>query len=260
MGVSDRAEQIAAHLVGHALGFDLTHFDVGGRQGVVDFRGVAPGSAVVSLEVTLLGDPRAFEWRGLLERDGGVWPAAGRWDYRPASYGASYRRAREACVRIARECDRLGLEGPHLLPPSSQAAGGPGWCEQVDLGARLSRAPWEREPGIHVYPPVRVEVVDPEGHDLSDLLERWRELPHVGPHLRKLRTDHVADERHLFLVITGDRLPASLFTDDFSPPARRPRGFEGLDGLWVWSEFWHRYLALRGGDWAWEAFPQSADE
>jgi len=38
-------------------------------------------------------------------------------------------------------------------------------------------------------------------------------------------------------------LPARFFTNDFPAPTRSPEGFNGLDGIWVWSNYWHQFLA-----------------
>jgi hypothetical protein len=50
-------------------------------------------------------------------------------------------------------------------------------------------------------------------------------------------------------------LPPRFFTNDFPPPTRRPEGFDGLDGIWVWSNYWHQFLAWRAGTWQWLDFP-----
>lgn len=62
------------------------------------------------------------------------------------------------------------------------------------------------------------------------------------------------DEKHLFLVPVDEMLPARYFTDDFAPPNRAPVGYDELDGLWVWSNFWHRYLVCRDRTWTWVSF------
>lgn len=33
----------------------------------------------------------------------------------------------------------------------------------------------------------------------------------------------------------------------FELPASTPAGFDSVDALWIWSNYWHRYLALRNG-------------
>jgi hypothetical protein len=46
-----------------------------------------------------------------------------------------------------------------------------------------------------------------------------------------------------------------FFTDDFEAPSSALRGFEGIDAVFVWSDYWHRYLAFRNGLAAWNALP-----
>lgn len=257
--VARRAERIAALLVGHALGCRFEDFDVQGRQRAVDFRAELSDGSVVALEVTILGSDRALEWDGLRRGDGGWWPAEGRWNYRPHSYKVSYRRARAAAVHLAASCEEQGVDEPELLEPQTCAEWAAISRHLQDLSGRLSRVPWEPRNGIRVYPPTRVEFVDEAGPDLSDLLDRWVDAPHVTPHLRKLQQSG-ADEQHLFLVVTSDMLPALMFGDGFPRPARSPQGFSGLHGLWIWSEFWHRYLVHRGNSWSWMEFPTAPGE
>lgn len=254
-GVAERAERIAAHLVGDALGCDFVPHDVDGRQGAVDFRGLTTAGRHVALEVTLIGDPQALEWDGVLGRDAGWWPAEGKWNFRPDGFGESYKKSRAAAVRLASECDQHGVDDFDALEPRDPARWMRWWRDRQDLAGSLRRAPWEKRPGIRVYPPVRSEFVNPEGPDVGALVEGWLGLPHLQSHLDKVANDLEVDERHLFLAVTSDMLPARLFADDFETPLRVPAGFSGLDGLWVWSEYWHRYLACGPAGWRWMHFP-----
>jgi hypothetical protein len=76
-------------------------------------------------------------------------------------------------------------------------------------------------------------------------------------HVEKLHLTEGVAERHLFLVPVDEVLPARFFTHNFPTPTRAPRGYEGLDGLWVWSNFWHQFLSFRSGLWQWHDFPAS---
>jgi hypothetical protein len=74
-------------------------------------------------------------------------------------------------------------------------------------------------------------------------------------HVEKVRSVAAVDERHLFLVPVDEVLPARFFTNDFPAPTRSPKGFRGMDGIWVWSNYWHQHLAWRAGTWQWLDFP-----
>ena len=89
-------------------------------------------------------------------------------------------------------------------------------------------------------------------------MEQWLQIEHVSRHVTKTVAISSAS-RHLFLVPLDDVLPVRFFTDDFAAPARRPQGYDGLDELWVWSNFWHRFLGWHHGVWAWNKFPRSEE-
>lgn len=69
---SDRAERIAAHLVGHAAAASLVAHDVDGRQGVVDFLIRWPDGVAGALEVTLVVEHASIEWQALAAAEPGL--------------------------------------------------------------------------------------------------------------------------------------------------------------------------------------------
>jgi len=112
-------------------------------------------------------------------------------------------------------------------------------------------------PGVVLYQTTTAEFLDAASPDFSRTIETWLDLPHIAAHVEKTRLADGVTERHLFIVPVSEALPVSFFTDDFDTPVRVPDGFEGLDGLWIWSDYWHRYLVLRDSKWSWLAFPPS---
>jgi hypothetical protein len=56
-------------------------------------------------------------------------------------------------------------------------------------------------------------------------------------------------------VPVDDVLPARFFTNHFQAPTRSPESFRGIDGIWVWSNYWHQCLARLAGKWRWLDFP-----
>lgn len=100
--------------------------------------------------------------------------------------------------------------------------------------------------------------VDAAPADFSLVVESWHDQPHMASHIDKVRHTTDVSERHPFLVPLDEVLPARFFTDGFETPHLPPQGFDGIDALWVWSNFWHRYLAFRNGTWRWLGFPETS--
>lgn len=257
--VAERAEQIAAHLVSAWMQGTAEKYDVDGRQGAVDYIVTGSSGRTAALEVTLIARKRDMEWDGLARRDDRRWQAQDVWIYRPESTACNYKSARAAAIALAKLCEDNDVDSPQELAPRTRPEALRLWQLQNDLSGTLPRVHGKgMPPGIRTLPPVRCEWVDPDGPDLVDHLEQWRQLPHIAEHIRKLGDQHVATERHLFLIPTCDLLPSRLFTDDFDAPERFPEGFEGLDGLWLWSDYWHRNLLWTQGRWQWLDFPVSS--
>lgn len=106
---------------------------------------------------------------------------------------------------------------------------------------------------LQVFVPSRADFIESTDAHFALVLEEWLEIEHVSRHVAK--TAAVSLSRHLFLVPLDDVLPIRFFTDDFAAPSRRPHGNDGLDGLWVWSNHWHRFLAWYDGVRAWHEYP-----
>src|SRR5687767_8155632 len=108
--LASRAEDIAAHLVSHALGAEVKRFDVDGRQGAVDFMLSWPDGRRGALEVTLVTDPRSSGWQGLAAKEGWRWPAPSGWEFRLHGDDMPYRRARHAVLTAVELCDLAGVD------------------------------------------------------------------------------------------------------------------------------------------------------
>lgn len=256
--LSERSETIAAYLAGRCLGAEVTRFDTNGRQSAVDFILTWPDGRRGALEVTLVTDPESSKWQGQAVSDGWRWPASTSWEFRLSGEGMRYRETRDTVLRAVELCDRWEVETPELLPRNvldQEAA-------IVDLATvgKLRRVPFS--PGVRLLPAVRTEFLDASTSDFAAVVEGWLNLPHMPPHVEKLIRAEGVVERHLFLVPVDEVLPARFFTNDFPVPARVPRGYGGVDGVWVWSNFWHQFLVLRSGVWRWHDFPvrQPSDE
>lgn len=252
-GLADRAETIAARLVELGTGADVFRHDEGGRQGAVDFIMDWPDGRRGALEVTLVTEPRSAEWHGLAAQDGWNWPAATSWEFRPSSVTFPYRRTKNAVLRAVELCDLWRADGPDNLPIDALYSESElRWFLNDGIGTirrTLSR------PGVTVYQRTRTEFVEAAPSDFSYVIESWLDQSHMTQHIEKTRSAPNVDERHLFVVPVDDVLPARYFTDDFSTPTRPPTGYEGIDGLWVWSNYWHRYLWCRNRSWVWLDLP-----
>jgi hypothetical protein len=251
--LAKRAEDIAAHLVSDALKTTATNYDVDGRQSAVDFMLEWPDKRRAALEVTLVTEPQSSAWQGMAAREGWRWPATSGWEFRLSGPDLRYRRTREVVLRAVELCNRWNVDTPQKLPAEVlESHPDLAWLEQV--GA-LRRTPFK--PGVVLLPEVRAEFVEASPADFTAIVEEWLLLPHMPRHLEKLRLATAVVERHLFVVAVDEVLPARFFTDDFDLPRRGPSSTHGIDGIWVWSNYWHRYLSWRAGTWCWLDFPRT---
>lgn len=69
-GLAERAERIAAHLVGYETGAKVVLHDIGGRQSAVDYILVWPNGRRDAVEVTLVIDGASMEWQGMAMKEG----------------------------------------------------------------------------------------------------------------------------------------------------------------------------------------------
>lgn len=116
------------------------------------------------------------------------------------------------------------------------------------------------KPGVLLLPEVRAEFVEASTADFTTVVEGWLNQPHMPRHVEKLRLADGVTQRHLFLVPVDEVLLARFFTNDFPAPTRSPKGFSGIDGIWVWSNYWHQYLAWRTGTCEWLDLPPKDDK
>lgn len=249
---SGRAEDIAAFLVSRTLGAEARKFDIGGKQSAVDFTLGWPDGRRGALEVTLVMHPSSSAWQGLAAKDGWRWPAPSGWEFRLHGDDMPYRRVRRAVSRAVALCDLAEVETlDQLRGDKSTQDLDIDWLSRIGT---LRRAPWG-SPGVVLLPASRAEFVETAPADFASVIENWLLLPHIPRHIDKAKAVDAVQERHLFLIPVDDVLPARFFTNDFPAPTRRPKGFGGLDGIWVWSNFWHQCLAWVEGGWRWLDFP-----
>lgn len=227
--LTKNSERIAAHLVGRLLDAEATKFDIEGRQAAVDFMLTWPDGQLGALEVTLVTEPESSKWQSQAVSDGWVWPAPTSWEFRLSGPGMRYREVQKAVLRAVELCDQWNVKGPDSLPRS--VLDHEPEVEGLATVGTLRRTPLS--PGVMILPEVRVEFLDAAPSDFVSEVERWAGLPHMPRHVEKLRLTGEVAERHLFLVPVDEVLPARFFTDDFPPPTRAPRGYEGLDGVWM---------------------------
>ncbi|MFC7432887.1 MULTISPECIES: hypothetical protein [unclassified Agrococcus] len=250
-GFAERAEQIAAHLVGHATGASVTVHDRDGRQSAVDYILEWPDGRRGALEVTLVIDPTSIEWQGKAAKERWRWPAGTSWDFRPAEKNFHYKRTRQAVLRAVQLCDAWAVDTPADLPAEVLAIENDVSSFLADQTGTLRRSPFSA--GVTVYPCVRAEFRAPT--DFSQVVESWHVQPHLASHIEKVRKAPDVTERHLFLVPLDDVLPEKFFTDDFEVPQLPPQGFGGVDALWFWSNYWHRCLVFSDQEWRWLDLP-----
>lgn len=254
--LAGRAEDIGAHLVAHTLGATATKFDADGRQSAVDFMLEWPNGRRGALEVTLVTQPESAAWQGMAATEGWRWPAPSGWEFRLTGADMPYQRTRRAVLRAVALCDQGSVDAPDRLPADvvhddPEVA----WMNKV---GDLRRTPFK--PGVVLIPWVRAEFVEASTSDFTTVVEGWLHLPHMPRHIEKVRSTAAVVERHLFLVPVDEVLPARFFTNDFPAPTRSPKGFDGVDGIWIWSNYWHQFLAWRAGTWQWLDFPAEDDK
>jgi hypothetical protein len=251
--LSTRAEQIAAHLVGLETGAAVLPYDTDGRQAAVDFLLEWPNGQVGALEVTLVTEPASIAWQGMAMKDNWSWPAKTSWDFRLNKVSFAYKKTKQVAIRAVKLCDQWSVDTPSDLPAEVLEAEPELARFLVDNTGRLSRTPFK--PGITLYQGTRAEFVEAAPADFARVVESWHEHPHLAPHLEKVKRASQLDELHLFVVVVSEALPVRFFTDDFAAPESSPQGFEGLDALWIWSDYWHRFLVHRTRSWAWVDLP-----
>lgn len=250
-----RAEQIAAHLVSHATGTTAVPYDTDGRQSAVDFLLEWPDGRVGALEVTLIVEAESIAWQGLASKEGWRWPAATSWEFRPNRVNFPYKLTRRLALRAVTLCDQWSVDNPVDLPIEVLTREQELTQFLADNVGTLRRTPLSA--GIMLYQATRAEFVDAASQDFARVVESWHQQPHIASHIEKLIKTSAVSERHLFLIPVDETLPARFFTDDFEAPSVAPEGFAGLDAIWIWSNFWHRYLLYRDESWSWIPFPPS---
>ena len=251
--LSVRAAQIAAHLVGHETDALVVPYDTDGRQAAVDYLLEWADGRIGALEVTLVTERASIAWQGMAMKDKWSWPAETSWEFRPNEVSFAYKRTKRMALKAVELCDQWCVDEPSSLPDEVLEAEPEVAKFLTDDVGSLRRTPFA--PGIKIYQSTTAEFVEAAPADFSRVVESWHEHAHLAPHLEKAKRATLASERHLFVVVVSEALPVRFFTDDFDTPATPPMGFDGLDALWVWSDYWHRYLVYRDAAWAWIDFP-----
>lgn len=252
-GLAERAERIAAYLVSYEAAAEAVPHDVDGRQGAVDYLLTWEDGRQAALEVTLITEKASIAWQGMAMREGWRWAADTSWEFRSAAVSFPYKFVRRAVLRAVELCDIHGVDRPEDLPLATLDVERDVARFLADELGTLRRA--TLSPGVLIYQAARAEFVDNAPSDFARIVETWNREPHMESHIRKLARTVNVSERHLFLVAIDDVLPARFFTDDFPAPTSAPAGFDSVDALWVWSNYWHRYLVFRNDSWSWVEFP-----
>lgn len=248
--LAGRAEDIGAHLVGRALGAAARKFDVNGRQSAVDFMLEWPDGRRGALEVTLVTEPEPAAWQGMAANDGWRWPAPSGWEFRLAGSDMPYQRTRRAVLRAVALCDRWNTDAPHQLP--AEVLHRDPEVDSIHEIGELRRTPFQ--PGVVLLSGVRAEFVEGSASDFTSVVESWFHLAAHAPSPRETPIDGRRRKAPLLSAV-DEALPARYFTNDFPAPTRSPEGSRGLDGIWVWSNYWHQYLVWLAGTWQWLDFP-----
>jgi len=146
--LAGRAEDVAAHLVSHALGARAKKFDTDGRESAVDFMLDWPNGRRGALEVTLVTQQESAAWQGLAAKEGWRWPAPSGWAFRLNDSDMPYRRARRAVLRAVELCDRENVEAIEQLSAAVR-------CSESDLEWLTDVGDLRRtglEPGVVLLP------------------------------------------------------------------------------------------------------------
>ena len=228
--IAGRAEEIAAFLVAAIVGAEATRQ---GPSSSMDFDLRWPNGDLGVLEVTLVPDSDAIRWQDQLASAGGGWDVEGRWELRLHTLAMPYRATEEAARRVVGLCDEHGVDHPGGLPTGVRAAEPS--VAHIEMVGSMRRVDAGRD-GLQVFVPSRADFIESTDADFALVMEQWLQIEHVSRHVTKTVAT-LSVSRHLFLVPLDDVLPDRFFTDDFAAPARRPQGYDGLDGLWVWSNF-----------------------
>ncbi|WP_157544434.1 hypothetical protein [Jonesia quinghaiensis] len=250
---SDRAERIAARLVGNATAASVVPHDIDGRQGAVDYLIRWPEGVTGALEVTLIVEHASIEWLALAAAEGWQWPAKSSWDFRASEDSFHYKSTRRLVLRAVELCDLWAVDDPRDLPQEALISKPDlHHFSRSDFGS-LTRSSFM--PGVTVHARSRAEFINGTMlSDFSQVVETWHDQPHMASHIAKLVKAPDVTERHLFLVAMHNAVPVRFFTDDFDPPVTRPAGFDAVDVLWVWSNYWHRFLRYQDQEWTWMEF------
>ncbi|GGB22073.1 hypothetical protein GCM10011492_09960 [Flexivirga endophytica] len=231
----------------------IVPYDTDGRQSAVDFLLEWPDGRTEALEITRVTEPESIVWQGMAMRESWRWPAATSWDFRPAEVSFPYKHTRRAVLKAVELCDEWSVDDPADLP-SAVVQAEPDIAVYLAEGVgSLCRA--ASGTGVNLYPKYPRRVRRGRTARLLPVGGNRAQAAPLDAHFDKLIQVPPGREKHLFLVPTDDVLPARFFTDDFEAPVTSPQGFEALDGLWVWSNFWHRYLVFRDQTWSWVTFP-----
>ena len=116
-GLGDRAERIAARLVGYSTGAEVVLYDTDGRQAAVDYLLEWPDGRRGTLEVTLVTEKASIAWQGMAMKEGWRWPADSSWEFRSAAQSFPYKFVRRVAVKAVKLCDAHGVDRPEDLPP-----------------------------------------------------------------------------------------------------------------------------------------------
>jgi hypothetical protein len=210
-----------------------------------------PDERIGVLEVTLIAHPEAIGWQNQVAEHGGTWPAVGKWELRLRTLAIQHRPTMTTALKTVGLCNEHDVDTPKDLPANVRV--GEAAVVSLETVGDLRRVTWGRE-GVTVFQPPRAEFVDATSEDFADVLEQWALREYVIGHVAKTAAEP-AVERHLCLVAVDDVLPVRFFADDFTVPARFPDGYQGIDGLWIWSNYWHRVMGWRNGSWDWHDTP-----
>lgn len=230
--------------------------DTNGRQSAVDYLLEWPDGRRGALEVTLIIEPASIQWQGHASKEGWRWPARTSWEFRPANVSFHYKRTRRTVLRAVELCDHWSVDSPDALPVDVLAKHSDVNAFVLDEVGTLRRSSFSA--GVTVYPSIRAEFAAATPVDFSQVVESWHGQAHMALHIAKVSTAADVSERHLFLVALDDALPTRFFTDDFAAPQYPPHDFDGIDALWIWSNYWHRYLVFRNRSWHWLEFSKAA--
>jgi len=240
----DVVEKVACRIVERALGVRAIAEDLPPKQGVVDAYLDYPDGRRAAFEVTRLStDSGAMNQLSQLLEGSGVefWPAPGEWFWTvEVGHPRDLPRLCRIFNGVALLCEELEVNDPanlrYMVWDDDEV-----WRDDINWIAKSSLKMYGHRPrgessilattGVVVSGPLIPPAYSRAPMSLENAITEVFASSHIQRRLTKLART-AADERHLFVFVTGQDLTANLFTN--TPPLPNSSILPGeLTHLWL---------------------------